>query len=305
MKTILYLSLGVLLLSTTTVLAQSNPLPRYVIARIPTPVLNTPHVASVLSPTRKQRVVVDDCGFSPNVEYIALPKTVFTVLAQRQDEGHLTYKVTTADYPYPSTDGYYVDSRFVYSLDFEPPPPRLKNLPSKQSVVRALLEARGVGYVSGGNVKIGVSQISIFFPTPRNANANAFLRQQRLLQGVDSAGLLHQATNGFTPRYSTALLNFGQPVSIEGKTTEDIVRKLRPLDLIIWKGHLVIVVDHQRVLETLPDADLQLPGCQNGGLQLRPLEDAVNHIMATRAPVDRYTSLLRGPDQFVVRRWYP
>ena len=75
---------------------------------------------------------------------------------------------------------------------------------------------------------------------------------------------------------------------------------MEPLDLIVWQGHVLIVLDRGRVIESRLDCS----GNQ-GGVRVRPLRAALNGIMKTRTPVDDFgKAAAHGVKGFVVRRWY-
>lgn len=85
---------------------------------------------------------------------------------------------------------------------------------------------------------------------PSSIQLSALDHQRKLMQGVDCSGLLYQATKGFTPRNSRSLLQFGSGVVIEGKSVKELKKLLQPLDLIVRNGHVVIVLDGERTIES-------------------------------------------------------
>ena len=117
-----------------------------------------------------------------------------------------------------------------------------------------------------------------------------------MLAGVDCSGLLYEATNGFTPRNTSALLHFGKNVSIAGKSRQAITALLQPLDLLVWPGHVIIVIDGGNAIESR--LVCQEP---DKGVRIRPLADAMSEIMKKRRPADEVQN---DREEFVVRRWY-
>ncbi|MBJ6726590.1 NlpC/P60 family protein [Geomesophilobacter sediminis] len=257
--------------------------PRLVVAQGPTPVLNTPDFPKYFGGTIK----LDPCVGVRPIEFVALPGTLFQVEGEVQRDGVPIYRVTTADYPYPSDTGYFVDSRFV-----APAPAgtaeRARRLPSLAEVQRGLLASLGKPYVWGGNWRDGIAQLTSRYP-----NADP-------LAGVDCSGLLYQATDGVTPRNTSALTSYGRPVAIAGLSAEQIARKLEPLDLIVWKGHVMIVLDRDRIIESVMAC-----GSGKNGVELLPIQEGVRRVMKTRRPLDDYRQAARGKKGFVVRRWFP
>lgn len=211
----------------------------------------------------------------------------------------MVHRVTTDDYPYPTTTGYFVDARFVRLTD-ETPHPRARKLPSRNKIITRLLAARGSRYVWGGNVRAGVPDMIRLFPPAGKLSAET--ERRWLLQGLDCSGLLYEATDGVTPRNTSALAGYGRGVPIAGLSTEEIRQQLEPLDLIVWKGHVIIVLDRERTIESRLGP---VPG-KRDGVAVRPLRDVLSEVMGKRVPVDRFAEKNgRGEKTFVVRRWYP
>lgn len=271
---------------------------RYAVAQLPTPVLNTPDFATVFGGRDGRTLQTDKCGLIRAMEYVALPGTVFTIDGAINRGALRIYKVTTADYPYTSKTGYYIDSRFVRLADRKPAE-RPRHLPSRQAIIDDMLAARGSRYVWGGNVRQGIDRMLIFY---RPAGAlDPQTEQLWRLQGVDCSGLLYQATGGFTPRNTSELVGYGKPVAITGKTIDQVARLVEPLDLIVWSGHVIMVLDKERTIESRLDCD-----GTDGGVVVRPLRQTLAGILKTRAPVNDYAEAARtGKKAFVIRRWYP
>lgn len=277
-----------------------HPPDLYAIASLPTPVLNTPDFSFVFGNTDGKTLHLDDAGLLREVEFIALPETIFTVEETITRGSATLYQVTTVDYPYPTNKGYFIDSRFVETTDHIPPP-RLKTLPDKQLIISRLLSAEGSRYIWGGNVKAGIPQLLSFYPPHFPLHPD--IRDQWMLKGVDCSGLLYEATDGYTPRNTSALITFGKPVSIANLRSDQIINAVEPLDIIVWEGHVIIVLDRDRAIESRLDYDTQLEGNQ-GGVRIRPLKQIMDETLRDRVPVDHYGKDCGGKKKFVVRRWY-
>jgi len=211
------------------------------------------------------------------------------------------YKVTTEDYPYPTKKGYFVDSRFV-KLSRAKPMPRLSTLSPKEVIIGRLLSAVGSDYVWGGNRKDGVPEMLTYYPPLKPLSENK--RNKWMFKGVDCSGLLYEATNGFTPRNTSSLLHFGKPVNIAGLSADQIIRKVKSLDLIVWDGHVIIVLGKGRVIESRLDHDKGLPGDQ-GGVKVSDLKEVLSELLKGRIPVNNYADNVRGVrKKFVLRRWH-
>jgi cell wall-associated NlpC family hydrolase len=155
----------------------------------------------------------------------------------------------------------------------------------------------GSPYVWGGNVQGGVAELIEFF----YGGALPAAAQHRLtLAGLDCSGLLYQATGGWTPRNTSQLVSYGRGVPVEGKKPDEIAGMLEPLDLIVWNGHVLIVLDRQTVIESR----LECGKKGNGGVMTTVLKQRLTEIMQTRRPVDIWPTAGKQRDIFVVRRWF-
>jgi hypothetical protein len=278
--------------------AHDSP-PPYAVAILPTPVLNTPDFAGVFGGPDGQTLRQDSCGLIRALEFVALAGTPFRIEKAITMGNTVVYRVTSDDYPYPCTTGCYIDGRFVTTTEVKPPP-RLRRLPTRESVIAGLLAARGSRYVWGGNVRSGIPEMLTFYPPHRQARLSPRERDTWQLRGVDCSGLLYEATGGFTPRNTSALVRFGKSVPVAGLTAADLVRRLEPLDLIAWNGHVLIVLDRERLIESRPDCTGTA-----GGVRVRPLRGALEEIMKKRKPLDDLVKENAGEGKwFVVRRWY-
>ena len=196
----------------------------------------------------------------------------------------------------PAGTALYVDSRFV-ELREEKPAPRTRQLPALAAIVAALKASLGSPYVWGGNVAGGVSElISLFY----GGSVSAAGKSHLTLAGLDCSGLLYQATGGWTPRNTSQLVSYGRAVQIAGKTAEAIAMQVEPLDMIVWNGHVIIVLDRETVIESRLECGR--PG--NGGVAMTPLKQRLAEIMRTRRPLAAWPAGSKQRDAFVVRRWF-
>lgn len=293
MKNLITILLTLVITATT---ACAAPPPPYAVAKIPTPVLNTPDFAAVFGGKDGHTLKTDSCGLIRAMEFIALPGTAFTIEGEVHKGALRIFKVTTADYPYAGKTGYYIDSRFVQPSATKPQE-RLRHLPARQAIIDDMLAAVGSPYVWGGNIRTGIGQMLSFYPPtgaldPRTEN----LWQQK---GVDCSGLLYEATNGFTPRNTSELVGYGKGLAIAGKTVEQIASLVEPLDIIVWSGHVIIILDKERTIESYLDC-----GGPGGGVVVRPLRRTLATIMGSKTPLNDYRAATKGKKGFVIRRWY-
>lgn len=269
----------------------------YAVAKIAAPVLNSPEPGKVFGGRDGKTLKVDSCGQVREMEFIALPGTVFKVLGNSGSGKNPVYRVETDEYPAAVGISLYVDGRFLEQYS-DLPQSRKRSLPTKQEIVVRMKAASGMPYVWGGNVRQGVSELINFYYQGKFQGKD----EKRLsLAGLDCSGLLYETSNGWTPRNTSALIRFGDGVPVAGKNLMQIVALLEPLDLIVWNGHVLIVLDRQAVIESRLECGK--PG--NGGVIISPLQQRLAGIMKTRQPANEWPAGGKKKDLFVVRRWYP
>ncbi len=265
--------------------------PHFAVAILPAPVLNTPDFSSVFGGSDGKTLKLNKKKLIREVEFIALPQTVFAVEETIKKDGHEILKVSASDYPYPSPKGYYIDSRFVEKR-VEKPEERAKRLPDRDTIINNLISSKGAIYVWGGNYVRGLPEMLEFYKPSSGLSED--IKTRWMLKGVDCSGLLYEATNGYTPRNVESLFNYGRAVEIKGKKADEIAKKLRPLDIIVYKRHMLIVLDSKKVIES----------SISRGVHIKNLREAIRALSKKMTPADDYYEE-KNKDKFVVRRWYP
>ncbi len=269
---------------------------QYAVARLATPVLNSPEIADLFGGHDGTSLQSDSCGQVRELEFIALAGTVFRLLAEVRQDGTTVYRVETDDYPVLPGGSLYLDSRFVELHDELPPSP-VRPLPGREAILATMRSSVGSPYVWGGNVRQGVPELLRLYYRGSFSPAE----ERRLtLAGLDCSGLLYAATNGRTPRNTSSLVNFGEGLAVAGRGERELAQLLEPLDLIVWNGHVIIVLDRETVIESRLECGR--PG--QGGVVVTPLLRRLGEIMASRRPLDAWPVGSRQGDGFVVRRWY-
>ena len=267
----------------------------YGVARVPAPVLNVPEMKTVFGGRDGKSLKTDSCGQVRELEFIALPGTPFRILAEVRRGATIIYRVETEEYPVPAGTSLYVDSRFIESRH-QPPPPRPASPPPREKIISTMAAAVGTPYVWGGNVRQGVPELLQSYYRGKVSDQE---RKHLTLAGLDCSGLLYEATGGWTPRNTSELVTWGSGVSVAGKGAAQIAARLEPLDLILWNGHVIIVLDRETAIESRLECDK--PG--RGGVVTTPLRQRLEEIMRTRRPVDVWPAGSKKRDIFVVRRW--
>jgi len=265
------------------------------VARQNTPVLNSADFAGVFGGKDGRVLKSDRCGQVRELEFIALPGTVFKVLEEQKRGPAKICRVETDEYHAPPGARLYVDCGSLKPWN-DAPPPRAKTLPARERVIANLKNSLGSSYVWGGNVRGGVPDLVKWF----QATISPGDLTRFTLAGLDCSGLLYQATGGWTPRNTSQLVAYGNPVAVAGRQADQIMPLLEPLDLIVWNGHVVIVLDRENAIESRLECGK--PG--HGGVVITRLSKRLQEIMHTRRPVDAWPAGSRSKEIFVVRRWY-
>jgi hypothetical protein len=261
--------------------------PKYAVATQFTPVLNTPDFEHVFGGRTGTKINLDSKGLIREMEFIAFPDAVFEIHETIEKDGYKILRVTTNDYKYDSSP-LYIDSRFVKFVS-EKPVDRVIQLPSQDEIVKNLSSLEGYSYMWGGNFADGISELLEYYqPVSQLDNRTKDLW---CLKGVDCSGLIYQSTGGAIPRNTSSMIRYGQPVDIAGLSSGQIASKLEPLDLIVWSGHVVIVLDENTVIESSPGK----------GVHKSNLNSRIKSIMKERKAVNDWDST--SGSRFVVRRW--
>lgn len=259
---------------------------RYATARCFTPLLHVPDFRQVFGGSDGASLPLDDQGLLRPIETIAFPGTVFEIEAAISP---FILKVRTSEYPF---DPLYTDSRFL-EFSSTPPPTRTAQPPPSLILVERLLALRGALYIWGGNHSPGIPELYDLYPplVPLDEKMHSLWT----LKGVDCSGLLYEVSEGCTPRNTSQLVSFGTAVDIEDKAIHEILSLVRPLDLIVWKGHVIIVLDPTLCIESLVSK----------GVILTNLEQRLTQIQEElgRKPANSWDVSTPHLSRFVIRRW--
>lgn len=122
-------------------------------------------------------------------------------------------------------------------------------LTPKQLIDR-LMDLEGIPYVWGSSAVLSKKEQNFlrefFFTYTHSFKDNL----DYLFSGLDCSGLLHFVTKGVTPRNTSELIDYGHPVDIQNKSIDQILLQIQPLDLLVWKGHVVIFLSQDEMIES-------------------------------------------------------
>jgi hypothetical protein len=251
-----------------------------------TPVLNTSDFESVFGGKTGKKVKLDKEGLIREMEFIALPNTVFEITETIPKGDYNIYKVTTNDYQYKGE--FYIDSRFVRVTDSRQED-RWKLIPTKEEIIKNMNALEGYPYMWGGNAGNGVQEMLTYYKPA--GEINEATKTNWIMKGVDCSGLIYESTGGATPRNTSTLCTYGKGIEIENLSAEEIAKKLQPLDIIVWSGHVIIVLDEKTTIESTPAE----------GVHKTDLIERLNSVINERIPVNDWSST--SGKRFVVRRW--
>lgn len=258
---------------------------KFALAKRSVPLFNTPALKEIFGGASGNLV-----SFEKKIETIALKGTKFSILKKVDDQ---IYAVKTEDYP--SAEVLYVDGNFL-ELQEKEPPERVKREPSASLIIQHLhaIYAKNLPYLWGGNWSDGIPEMLAHYPPKKEIPEE--MKRLWTLKGVDCSGLLYEATEGYTPRNTSELMFFGQGLPIEGLKAEQIPKQVKPLDLIVWKGHVVIVLDAERTIESRGGR----------GVIVNPLREILEDLFETkkRSPANSVSANLDPASYFLMRRWH-
>lgn len=207
----------------------------------PTPILSTPHFSLVFN-GKESKLLTDENGHIRAIEFIALENSSFKIEEEKFALSEFIYKVSTPFYPKKEL---FIDSRFTMEIDATTENAKSFYLTIDQ-ISEKLKNLIGTKYLWGGNWSLGIPELLEYY-TPINTLPNE-QKDLWLLKGVDCSGLLYEVTDGFTPRNTSELLNFGSEIKFSGLS--DIEKMIRPLDLLVYRGHVVIYFGDGKVIES-------------------------------------------------------
>ncbi len=250
----------------------------------PAPILNTADFPFAFGGKNGKQIPLDAKGHPYCYEFVALKGTIFQVLETYPRDSYSIHKVICSFYP---SDSIYIDSRFTKV----PNAPFYPILPSKQTILRGMENLTGMSYVWGGNWSLGIPELIEYFP-PRESLEDKTLVYWTM-KGVDCSGLLYETTGGATPRNTSQLINYGKGLKLKGLSTKTIMSSLLPLDMIIYPGHVLFVLNQKTSIES------KYPF----GVIQRNLEDRLEELFSERTLVDAWT---KDPSKdIMIRRFFP
>jgi len=246
-----------------------------------TPILNTDNFRSIFGKENQNSLKTDKKGHIRALEFVALKGMIFKI--EKKTPFPYIYKISSTFY---NSENLYIDSRFTIPINsfIEVNSHYILN---KKKILKNLISYLGEKYIWGANYSKGIIDLLRYYPPSINLDKD--LLNKWILKGTDCSGILFEATNGYTPRNTKDLLNFKEPLLIENFSIKQILKKVKPLDIIVFKGHVVIILDENYTIESR----------ENQGVIKTPIIERLEEIHKTKKPKNFY----HNSEDYVIRRW--
>ena len=194
----------------------------------------------------------DDQNLFCPLELLALPSAPLQI--RRELDSHIA-EVTVGGYP--SEIPLFTDLRLGEVHPGEAPK-WCPKLPPKEVILERMLKGVGLPYIWGGNAQAGVpAWRELYAPKRRLSPLEDTIWS---LKGVDCSGLLYEAADGALPRNTTELMQVGEEIPLDSE--------VRPLDLFVWPGHILIAISPTEVIES---------SHKKRGVVISPLKERLNY----------------------------
>lgn len=169
---------------------------------------------------------------------------------------------------------------------------------SKEEVLIELIKISDMSlpYVWGGTSDVGCKEMLDVY----QFEFETHLELQKVIgQGFDCSGLIYFAHgNPFEPRNTSQMIESGHALDIYGRNKYEILNMIEPLDIIVWKGHVMIVITGDGMcLESR-----WFSPTEPGGIMVSSFFEIYDYIVSLgRKPVNELNEL-NSKSGFMVRR---
>lgn len=268
-----------------------------------TPVMYTGSFSSVFW-WHSWSLLLDEYDQIDPLEFEGFPRTIFQVEKFLFDNKNLILKVTSPDFAYIPDTWHYIDARFV-KMTWNPiarPRSRTIVLPTEEQMIQKLRSQVDKEYVWWWNSNVWIQKLLLWYRPKGTIDSK--MRNKWILNWFDCSGLLFWATNGYTPRNTSNLVSFGSGLSISWSTIDEIHKELKPLDIIVWVGHNIIILDNDEAIESVVNFTTSWSYSEPNGVRIRTVHDVLEWILNTRLPVNSWKDPVpQWRKKFVIRRW--
>lgn len=238
----------------------------YALTKSDTPLLNSTDWDGVFGGADGNSLRYDRFGEIDDLVFVAAPKTPLNLQRQIRHKTRLGvetiyYKVTTPDYT--GEEPLWVDGRFLELQDVRQPAE--KTVLNSDQILETLRIYVGLPYTWHGSSADGAPRILDYYPPAQEITMRS--KNDWILKGFDSLGMLYRASAEATPLDLKSLMNFGQAVFVDLATVSDkdeqgntvdtsvakakmLMAELKPLDIITYSDRIWVVLDHDEVIES-------------------------------------------------------
>lgn len=274
-------------------------------SRLFAPVFNAPDLdiyygqRIVESEKKYSSLKLDEWGQIDEVACHVFPREILSVKERIYNEvlGRDVYRVIGDNQFYQSEKtSYYVDSVFFELDDGE----NLGRFPllSKEEVLANLqgFASSNASYIWGGMNSGGCPMILDKYVFDF---ATDLEMKKAIGAGFDCSGLIYSAhRNPSAPRNTSQMVVAGSSIDIEGRSFDEILSMIQPLDIIVWRGHVLIFLKDDG---TCVDSRWDGPDL-SGGVRISSFDQVVSYLNSLgRFPVNEFdaSNLKTG---FVIKR---
>lgn len=238
----------------------------------PAPVLNTSNFKRVFS----AQIPLNDKGHPYHYEFVALPGMHFPIVQRMGDS------IFEIQWPAYGKVRLYTDARFGNVVE-TPNVLKSEKLLRAKDFLQHMEQHIGVSYIWGGNWAAGIPEMLDYYPPSQPISP----RMQELwaFRGLDCSGLLFAASQGATPRNTSALIRFGNPVKMND---------LRPMDMIVYPGHVLFVRDGTTTIESRATI---------GSVYVCSLAERLGELLQERQFAEEWVPGMDPARHFVIRRF--
>lgn len=238
----------------------------YALTKGETPLMNTYDWDGIFGEADGNTLKYDRFGEIDELVFVAPPNSPLSLQRQIRHKTRLGtetiyYKVTTPDYT--GEEPLWVDGRFLELQDVRPITE--KKTQTASQTIELLRSYIGLPYTWHGSSAEGASRILDYYPPATEITTRS--KNDWILKGFDSLGMLYRASLGASPLDLKSLMVFGQPVTVDFSTVSDkdeqgniidvnvakaklLMTELQPLDIISMSDRVWIVLDRSEVIES-------------------------------------------------------
>ncbi len=272
----------------------------YGIAAFDTPILKTKDFKKQFGWVDGGSLKFDNFWEIDSVEHIAPKGSIFMIVGKATED---ILEVVTEEYPFSLNKKLYIHKNFLGERFLEKPNSLEKVRPPKEKIIELLKSIEWADYVWWWNIPEWIPKMLEIFPPKIMISDKK--REQWMLKWVDCSGLIYWASWGTTPRNTSAIVHFWESVDIEGKSLDEIISTVKPLDIIVRRWHMMIVLDDKHTIESSYQYWKHIEGTDfNGGVKIRKFSESLWRVLKERVASNNYDDeSYKNTKHFVIRRW--